>query len=367
MSQQNADGQPQEQSGWSKTKSGFSTVGKGAGAARTGINSGLSKLDSMSISTKGVSFKKNLSAGNVLYDRENHVIRPKQDVSHFAPPPRRIPGQAPPAAKAVPARPAAPVSASRTTPAIPALSRNSGRAVPTPPPVAQRTSSATEEPLPVYTPVSSATTTSSGVMGDLSSRLGQMRASPAPIAPKPATASKSSIPSMNEANTAFNSAKTVGGLYGKYGNQQPGQKTATPSWSEVKAGAAAAQNLHSFHGKYAPKDSTTAVQPIQQTLPAPKPFKPVLGTSDTRGPAPTPAPKASPIPPPLPRGKPTKPKEYCLGLFSFDAQAPGDLTFAVGDKIEVLERTNDADAWWKGRLNGQEGIFPGNYCRLETS
>lgn len=59
------------------------------------------------------------------------------------------------------------------------------------------------------------------------------------------------------------------------------------------------------------------------------------------------------------------PKEYCIGLYSFDAQSPGDLSFGVGDKIEVLERTGDPDAWWKGRLNGEEGIFPANYCKLE--
>lgn len=171
---------------------------------------------------------------------------------------------------------------------------------------------------------------------------------------------------MNEASTAFNSAKTMGGLYGKYGSQQPGQKTATPTWSEVKAGAAAAQNLHSFHDKYAPKDDTSVVA-NKQPLVAPKPMKPVSAPSAVRAAAPIPAPKASPIPPPLPRGKPTPPREYCVGLFSFDAQAPGDLSFGVGDKIEVLERTDDPDAWWKGKCNGQEGIFPGNYCRLERA
>lgn len=173
---------------------------------------------------------------------------------------------------------------------------------------------------------------------------------------------------MNEANTALNSAKTMGGLYGKYGNQQPGQKTATPSWSEIKAGASAAQNLHSFHGKYAPnQNSTTAAVSAEPLLAAPKPVKPVTNIPDIGVSVASPAPVMATKPPPLPRGKPTNPKEYCIGLFSFDAQAPGDLSFGVGDKIEVLERTDDADAWWKGRLNGQEGIFPGNYCRLEVA
>lgn len=171
---------------------------------------------------------------------------------------------------------------------------------------------------------------------------------------------------MQEASSGLSSAKTIGGLYGKYGNQQQGQKMATPSWSEVKAGASAAQNLHALHGKYAPQQENPApVQAASHTLVAPKPTKPVPGLATLRAAIPAPSPK-----PPLPRNKPNlgPPKEYCIGLFSFDAQAPGDLSFGVGDKIEVLERTDDPDAWWRGKhQNGQEGIFPANYCRLEIA
>lgn len=155
----------------------------------------------------------------------------------------------------------------------------------------------------------------------------------------------------------------MGSLYGKYGNQQPGQKTATPSWSEVKAGASAAQNLHSFHGKYAPGQAGGSTTNTVTPLAAPKPMAPSANVTTARAPLATPSPK-----PPLPRGKPNlgPPKTYCVGLYAFEAQAEGDLSFNVGDRIEVLERTNDPDAWWKGRLNGREGIFPANYCRLET-
>ncbi|CCG83980.1 protein of unknown function [Taphrina deformans PYCC 5710] len=366
----------QPPSTWSKTKGGFQTVGKGASATRKGINNGMSKLDNMSISSKGVSFKKQLSGQNVSYDRDNHVSAPKVDVSHFAPPPKRIPGQVPspqpttqraPVAPAKPARPLPSSGSGNPSPPIPSSTRPGrdtpvARAVPAPPP---RRETPSEEPLPVYTaePVGS----KASIMGDLSSRMGQMRAASGPTAPKPVKSTQSSIPSRDEATTAFQSAKTVGGLYGKYGNQQPGQKTATPTWQEVKAGASAAQNLHSFHGKYAPKQPVAVPQSSSSAVPqpivAPKPMKSVPSTYG-RATVAAPSPK-----PPLPAGKPSfgPPKEFCIGLYSFDAQTSGDLSFAVGDKIEVLERTSDPDAWWKGKLNGVEGIFPGNYCRLEKS
>lgn len=55
--------------------------------------------------------------------------------------------------------------------------------------------------------------------------------------------------------------------------------------------------------------------------------------------------------------------EYCTALYDYTAQAAGDLSFRAGDKIQVLQRT-DANGWWTGVLNGQQGIFPGNYVSL---
>lgn len=40
-------------------------------------------------------------------------------------------------------------------------------------------------------------------------------------------------------------------------------------------------------------------------------------------------------------------------------QAEGDLSFGVGDRIELVQRTESTEDWWTGRLNGQEGVFPG--------
>ncbi|KAI9263357.1 hypothetical protein BDA99DRAFT_510023 [Phascolomyces articulosus] len=66
----------------------------------------------------------------------------------------------------------------------------------------------------------------------------------------------------------------------------------------------------------------------------------------------------SPPPPPPIANKATK---YVVALYDYDAQAEGDLTFRKDEKIELVERTADANDWWTGRLNGVTGIFPGNY------
>jgi amphiphysin len=55
---------------------------------------------------------------------------------------------------------------------------------------------------------------------------------------------------------------------------------------------------------------------------------------------------------------------YATVLYDFDAQQEGDLALRVGEQVEVLAKTPDADGWWRGRINGREGIFPGNYVRL---
>src|ERR1051325_9093118 len=67
------------------------------------------------------------------------------------------------------------------------------------------------------------------------------------------------------------------------------------------------------------------------------------------------------VPPPLPpHGSKPKLVQYVRALYDYDAQADGDLSFKKGDKIEVVERTEDVNGWWKGKLNGVVGDFPGN-------
>ena len=54
---------------------------------------------------------------------------------------------------------------------------------------------------------------------------------------------------------------------------------------------------------------------------------------------------------------------YCVATDQFIAQASDDLSFQAGDVIELLERIDDS--WLKGYMNGQVGIFPQVFVRIE--
>ncbi|XP_078526236.1 unconventional myosin-If [Lissotriton helveticus] len=69
-----------------------------------------------------------------------------------------------------------------------------------------------------------------------------------------------------------------------------------------------------------------------------------------------------PLPPvgrPKPVPKPSGPK--CKALYQYVGQDVDELSFNVNDIIDIL--IEDASGWWKGRLHGKEGLFPGNYVQ----
>ncbi|NWY74510.1 MYO1F protein, partial [Erithacus rubecula] len=68
-------------------------------------------------------------------------------------------------------------------------------------------------------------------------------------------------------------------------------------------------------------------------------------------------------PPPARRPKPQPKAEgpRCRALYQYIGQDVDELSFNVGDVIDVL--MEDASGWWKGRLHGKEGLFPGNYVQ----
>jgi amphiphysin len=65
--------------------------------------------------------------------------------------------------------------------------------------------------------------------------------------------------------------------------------------------------------------------------------------------------KRAPPPPPPPRIK----KEYVEALYDLNAQHEGDLSFQYGDRIQVLEKSDTTLDWWKGKIGGKTGMFPG--------
>ncbi|XP_075336940.1 intersectin-1 isoform X2 [Odontesthes bonariensis] len=53
-----------------------------------------------------------------------------------------------------------------------------------------------------------------------------------------------------------------------------------------------------------------------------------------------------------------------IGMYDYVAQNDDELAFLKGQVITVLNK-DDCD-WWKGELNGREGLFPSNYVKMTT-
>ncbi|KAK1924314.1 hypothetical protein DB88DRAFT_463882 [Papiliotrema laurentii] len=113
---------------------------------------------------------------------------------------------------------------------------------------------------------------------------------------------------------------------------------------------------NSAYGKKA--EEAAVYSPPSRTVAAPPPYTSTSSSGSV-------AKKAPPPPPPL-KPKPSyNAVKYATAIFDFEAQAEGDLSFSAGDRIEIIERTESAEDWWTGRLDGRTGIFPGNYTQVE--
>ncbi|KAJ4485486.1 BAR-domain-containing protein [Lentinula aciculospora] len=95
----------------------------------------------------------------------------------------------------------------------------------------------------------------------------------------------------------------------------------------------------------------------------PPPYTPSNGSASAAASAAA-AKRAPPPPPPLkPKPKLVPKPLFVVALYDFAAQAEGDLSFNTGDRIEIVEKTASAEDWWTGKLNGLQGVFPGNYVQ----
>ncbi|CAH1276996.1 MAP3K11 [Branchiostoma lanceolatum] len=57
-------------------------------------------------------------------------------------------------------------------------------------------------------------------------------------------------------------------------------------------------------------------------------------------------------------------------VFDYDANADDELTLRQGDRVEVLStdsKVSGDDGWWTGKIDGQVGIFPSNYVRMNDA
>lgn len=53
-----------------------------------------------------------------------------------------------------------------------------------------------------------------------------------------------------------------------------------------------------------------------------------------------------------------------ISLFPFRSDTPGDLPFEKDVKIHVIQKSENQDDWWFGRIDDREGYFPANYVRI---
>ena len=138
-------------------------------------------------------------------------------------------------------------------------------------------------------------------------------------------------------------------------------------WQQRQADGADVNNTNHHHQQPPPPYTPGPVSP-----PMASPGSQALAlaaAAKSKPPPPKPKPsRLSAAPPPPP---PPPPVETVTALYDYAAQAEGDLSFRVGDTIEVVSRTDNANEWWTGRLHGKEGQFPGQYSffffRLITS
>lgn len=79
--------------------------------------------------------------------------------------------------------------------------------------------------------------------------------------------------------------------------------------------------------------------------------------------------KAAPPPPkPKPSWLTAEPQvETVTALYDYEAQAMGDLSFTTGDVIEIIQRTNNQNEWWSGKVDGRQGQFPGRHPTYNSS
>ncbi|KAF2987119.1 hypothetical protein EK904_012055, partial [Melospiza melodia maxima] len=56
-----------------------------------------------------------------------------------------------------------------------------------------------------------------------------------------------------------------------------------------------------------------------------------------------------------------KAKEYCRTIFSYDG-SNDELSFKEGEIIQIISKDTGEPGWWRGELNGKEGVFPDNFA-----
>lgn len=59
-----------------------------------------------------------------------------------------------------------------------------------------------------------------------------------------------------------------------------------------------------------------------------------------------------------------KVKEFCKATFAYESTNQDELDIKEGDVIHLLSKDTGEPGWWRGELNGKQGVFPDNFVVL---
>jgi amphiphysin len=88
---------------------------------------------------------------------------------------------------------------------------------------------------------------------------------------------------------------------------------------------------------------------------------PNYNDSDTKLPSPmnpTPSNSAPPV------AQERNSSVFAISVYPFQSDTPGDLPFEKDEKIQIIQKTENQEDWWMGRIGDKEGYFPANYVKL---
>lgn len=172
-------------------------------------------------------------------------------------------------------------------------------------------------------------------------------ASEKPAKPAPPNKGGVTLPSMSDLQNpkfqagfkfAGQAASAAGGLLNKHvlGGGQQQQQQQTQSATATSSGGAAVPPAPAKSSSFAGK----AFGKLQKDAGTPQPFRASLGS-------------------PKPQTPPARGIGFATAQYDYQSAEPGDLPFREGERITLLAKES-AD-WWRGEVNGREGLFPANY------
>ncbi|XP_053469947.1 CD2-associated protein isoform X1 [Ictalurus furcatus] len=59
-----------------------------------------------------------------------------------------------------------------------------------------------------------------------------------------------------------------------------------------------------------------------------------------------------------------KVKEYCKAIYNYEATNQDELDVKEGEIVHLLSKDTGEPGWWRGEVNGREGVFPDNFVVL---